>query len=362
MDVADWARPFEKAMLRDVVRRSDALPHLAKTVLLHAGPPLDGDIPGPVRNACVQALLFEGLAADDATARAMLSTGIVELQPAQDHGVATPLAQVVSASMPLAAVGNDQHMRWAPLVEGPAPALRFGTATVQARERLAVMAEFGLQRLSGLLRANPVPLFPIVTHALEQGDECHARTGAANDALVERIVGLSDDERRMLQASPGFALPILMAAALWRLQQGTTGMAACGGNGVSFGFRLHGDTRWRTQPSVPPAGTRFAGHADTEALGAIGDSAVVDVCGLGGQAMSAAPVLCEEWRALLPPSLSAQRAAVIDPATGLVDPARVWSSGVSPLVNLAVLDRAGDAGLIGRGVYSPGAALFGRDD
>ncbi len=359
MEIAQWARPFETAMLRDVVRRRDALPHLAPTVLLHAGPPLDGRLPEPVRNASIQALLYEGLAADEATARALLATRAVELQPAQDHGVATPLAQVVSASMPLVAVGSSQSVRWAPLIEGPAPALRFGTVDAQARERLAAMADFGLARLGPLLRAAPVALHPVVLHALAQGDECHARTGAANEALACAIGGLVEEERSMLRSNPGFTLPILMAAALWRLQQQTTGLAACGGNGVEFGFRLHGDTRWHTQAATPPVGTRFAGHDDTAALGAIGDSAVVDFCGLGGQAIAAAPALCEEWQSALPPLLRAQRRAVVDPATGLVDPARVAASGVSPLVNLAVMDGAGKAGLIGRGVYRPGAALFG---
>ena len=157
---ASWSLPFEGAMLRGVVLRRDALPALGPTVLLHAGPPFQGEPPSAVRQACVQALLFEGLAADAAQARAMLSAGAVELQPAQDHGVATPLAQVVSASMPLAAVGDAASVAWAPLVEGPPPALRFGTEASEARTRLSAITVFGLQRLAPLLRAHPVALAP----------------------------------------------------------------------------------------------------------------------------------------------------------------------------------------------------------
>lgn len=353
-----WSLPFDGASLRDVVLRRDALPGLAPMVLLHAGPPFEGEMPLAVRNACVQALLFEGLARDERQARAMLSSGAVELQPAQDHGVVTPLAQVVSASMPLAVVGDDRSVAWAPLVEGPPPALRFGTEVPEARSRLSAIAALGLERLGPLLRASPVALAPIVARALAEGDECHARTGAANAALLDVVAGLPDADRAALQASPGFVLTLLMAAACWRLRRGRQGLAAVGGNGVAFGLRLHGDARWHRHPATPPVGTRMPGHADTEALGAIGDSAVIDFCGLGGQALAAAPALRDEWRAVLPDALAVRRAAVIDPATGLVDVQRIATSGVPPLVDLAILDGHGVHGLIGRGVYQPDAALF----
>lgn len=357
-DTASWARPFDGAHLRDVVLRRDALPDLGPTVLLHAGPPFEGELPRAVRNACVQALLFEGMAADEAHARAMLSTGAAELRPAQDHGVVTPLAQVVSASMPMAVVGDAARIAWAPLVEGPSPALRFGTEAPEARLRLAAIADFGLQRLAPLLRAQPVALSPIVVQALAQGDECHARTGVANAALVDAIAGLAADDRAALQSSPGFVLTILMAAACWRLRHATYGLAAVGGNGVDFGLRMHGDSRWHRCPATPPVGTRMVGHADTDALGAIGDSAVIDFCGLGGQALAAAPALQDEWRRVLTGDLAAQRAAAVDPATGTVDIARVAARGVPPLVDLAILDLQGTHGLIGRGVYRPDEALF----
>lgn len=357
-DTASWARPFEGASLRDVVLRREALPDLGPMVLLHAGPPFEGEPPRAVRNACVQALLFEGLAADEAHARAMLSTGAVELRSAQDHGVVTPLAQVVSASMPMAVVGDASHVAWAPLVEGPPPALRFGTEAPEARLRLAAIADFGLQRLAPLLRAQPVALSPIVVQALAQGDECHARTGAANAALIEAIAGLAADDRAALQSSPGFVLTILMAAACWRLRHATHGLAAVGGNGIDFGVRMHGGSRWHRYPAAPPMGTRMPGHADTDALGAIGDSAVIDFCGLGGQALAAAPALQDEWRHVLTGDLAAQRAVVVDPATGLVDIARAAASGVPPLVDLAILDQQGTHGLIGRGAYRPDVALF----
>jgi hypothetical protein len=358
-DPAARAAPFSGARWLGVVLRRDALPQLAPTVLLHAGPPFEGDIPPAVRNACVQAILFEGLAPDAAGAQALLSERSVRLLPAQDHNVVTPLAQVVSASMPLAVVGDASHVAWAPLVEGTPPALRFGTDAPQALVRLRAVTDLGLHRLAPLLRAHPVALMPLIAQALADGDECHARTGAANAALVEALIGLSGDDSAALLASPGFVLPILMAAACWRLQQRPLqGVSAVGGNGLAFGLRLHGQAHWRCVPATPPVGTRLPGSEQVEALGAIGDSAVIDFCGLGGQSLDAAPALRQEWRDLLPAGLAQRREAVVDPSSGLVDPERIAASGQLPLVNLAILDRAAARGLLGRGWYAPDHALF----
>jgi hypothetical protein len=93
-------------------------------------------------------------------------------------------------------------------------------------------------------------------------------------------------------------------------------------------------------------------------LGAIGDSAVIDFCGLGGQALSAAPLLASEWSAVLPADALARRERLIDPDTGIVDARRVVASGLAPLINLAIIDRDGAAGLIGRGFYSTPLDLF----
>ncbi|MDB5999255.1 MAG: hypothetical protein JWP52_954 [Rhizobacter sp.] len=358
------AAVFGGALWLDVVRRSDALPKLDRRVLLHAGPPFAslGAMPAAVRQAAVQAILFEGLARSLDTAQALLANGGVQLMPAQNHGVATPLAQVVSASMPLAAVGDGSHTAWAPLIEGAPPALRFGSSAPEAQGRLQAVTELGLVRLGPLLRSRPVALQPLIQQALDKGDECHGRTLAANRVLVDALPGLVPADLAWLNANAGFVLPILMAAACWRLRAGSAGIAAgiaaVGGNGVEFGIRIAGEDRWRTLAALPPHGARFAGQQDTQALGAIGDSAVIDFCGLGGQALCFADALRDEWKSVLPADLLAHRNAVINVQTGLVDAACIVRNATAPLVDLAILDREGTAGLIGRGVYAPATRLF----
>lgn len=364
---AALAARFAGAAWLDVVTRRQALPALPDHVLLHAGPAFDGAVPVPVRHAAIQALRFEGVATTDSAAADLLSSGRVLLQPAQDAGVVTPLAQVVSASMPLAVIGSARRTCLAPLVEGTPPALRFGSLDAGCRERMAVIAALGLRVLAPLLRAHPVRLDTLIERALAGGDECHGRTALANETLVVSIDGLSSTDAVLPASNANFVLPVLMAAAGWLLAGGEGEpvrgrIAGAGGNGVRFGLRVHGRDGWTSVPAQPPVGGRLPGREDATALGAIGDSAVIDFCGLGGQAMHLAPALAAEWAEWMIGDPLTRRKAVVDPGSGCVDLARLIASGTVPQVNLAILDRDGTCGLLGRGFSLPERALFGLAD
>jgi hypothetical protein len=354
----DYARPFAQAHWCDILPRAAACPQLPASVLLHAGPPFRGAAPAPVLNSAVQAVLFEGLAADDAAARALLSRGEIRLQPAQDHGVVTPLAQVVSASMLLVAVRQQDQVCHAPIIEGPAPALRFGSAAPECALRLRAIGRWLDSAVAPLVRREPPAVDELIRIAVDAGEECHARTAAANEALVSALHGLGALHAASLRASPAFVLPVLMAAAAAALRTRRSAVEAIGGNGVDFGVRRRGSPGWRQLPAQAPRGVRLPGSETSVALGAIGDSAVIDFCGLGGQALSAAPQLAAEWSDVLPADALARRGQLIDPRTGLVDPDRITRGALAPLINLAIIDRDGQAGLIGRGVYAPPVGLF----
>jgi hypothetical protein len=354
----DYTKPFRHAVWFDVLRRSAACPALSPAVLLHAGPPLRGAPPSPVMNSAIQALLFEGRAADAAEARDLLVQGRVDLRPAQDHGIVTPLAQVVSASMLLVAVKQEDQVCHAPIIEGPAPALRFGCPGPECLHRLREVGVWIDGKVAPIVRRDPVPIEDVIRVAVAAGDDCHARTGAANEALISMLRGLDAGCAAGLRANPAFVLSILMAAAAAALRTRRCAIEAIGGNGLDFGVRRRGGPHWIQMPADAPCGSRFAGMEAVEPLGAIGDSAVIDYCGLGGQAMSAAPLLATEWRNTLPADALTRRQDLIDPDTGIVDPERIVRAARAPLINLAVLDRAGKAGLIGRGSYSPPVALF----
>jgi hypothetical protein len=338
--VIDFAQALDGATWFDVIPRTAACPHVSPFVLLHAGPPYSEAVPAPVLNCAVQALLYEGLAGDAATARRLLAERTVRLEPAQDHGVATPLAQVVSASMMVFSVRLGSEVRHGAMLEGAAPALRFGSAAPSCRDRLRLLGDRVSRDVAPFLRRQPVELAGIVRAAVAAGDDCHARTGHAHDALLAQLSGVTEDTLECLRGMPAFGLPIFMAAALAALQASGE-VAAIGGNGIDFGLRRRGAAAWRRVGSRPPAGTPLPGCAALDVLPAIGDSVVVDFCGLGGQVDS-----------------PAVRAALIDPKSGVLDAERIASGAGTPVFNLAMLDLNGEAGLVGRGCYSPPMELF----
>jgi Protein of unknown function (DUF1116) len=357
-ETVDYAKPFSRALWFDVVARSAVRPALPAQLLLHAGPPFRGPPPAPVLHAAIQALLFEGLAPDAAAARELLQQGRAQLQPAQDHGIVTPLAQVVSASMLLVAVQQQHQVCYAPLVEGPAPALRFGSAAPETLRRLREVSAWIHSSVAPWARRAPLAIDEIINAAVAAGDECHARTAAANEAMVSRLSGIDAVGAARLRANPAFVLTVLMAAAATALRVHHCEIEAIGGNGIDFGVRRRGDKAWRQMPAHAPQGAHFPGLDAIVALPAIGDSAIIDFCGLGGQALAAAPLLAAEWSGALPADALTRRQGLVDPDNGIVAAARIAGGAGAPLINLAILDRDGAAGLIGRGFYSPPVELF----
>ncbi len=349
------------AHLRRLVRLSDARADLPAHTLLHAGPPYKGKPPGAVMAAAEQAAVIGGFAEDISAARVMLEAGSLSLEPAQDHGIAVPLAMVATPSMWCFEVGDNDNVFYSPVSEGPPPALRFGSAdplcVARARDWTAEVA----RALNPQLGRLP-DIESIMREALREGDDCHAITRAGNERFLELMSELPTGIVADIRANPGFVLGIWMAWAAWKLHTSASEIVAIGGNGIEFGLRRHGETSWSTVSCAPPTGIRFNPQQTAPALGAIGDSALVDVCGFGGQALSHAPVLAAEWAHLLPPDAQSRASVIINGGRRVIDTDVVRATGVTPIINLAILDERGAAAPIGRGFYIVPPSLFGTGD
>ncbi|CAM4385773.1 DUF1116 domain-containing protein [Bordetella muralis] len=363
-DIGRMLAPLQHAYWADVVRLRDALPDLDSRVLLHAGPAYAADavVPVPVMQAAAQAVVFEGAAADVPAALQLLASGAYRFEPAQNHGVVTPLAQVVSSRMPMAEVRLGETARYAPLLEAGVPSLRFGSQDPSCVMALHVISRLGLGGLAPCLRSSPLAVAPWLRTALQQGDECHSRTGVANQSMIEALVAafpaLSDELLSTLSSNPNFVLTLIMAACACVLETQDGDIKAAGGNGVDFGVRMAGESCWRTVPATAPIGCFIPGLENTAVLGAIGDSAVVDFCGLGGQALSLAPALLSLWQDQLPTDAANRARHVLNEQTGLVCARSIAQSRVSPIVHLAMVEAHGVQGLAGRGFYAPPVSLF----
>lgn len=352
---------------------------LPDRTLLHAGPPFPDqrDLPLPVLNSAVHAARFEGWADDVAAARKMIEQGDITLSPAQQWKACAPLAAIISPSMWLQVVedaGSSSRRAFAPINTGTTLPLPHGGAEAAAVvDRLRFVHHEIAPRLDQAL-GEPIELLPIIDDSLRGGDDCHGMTGIGSGliqkTLAKRVDRADEILLSFLDAAPGYFLFLMMAASKV-IMMGAEGVehaaivTTAGGNGRQFGICLASKPdQWIATECTPPSGT-IPHHA--RALGAIGDSAVIDALGLGGLALGCAPTLLNTLKdhapkdvAVLPELLlEITHPTLLDGSCRVALNARkVVETGHEPPNVLGILDADGKAGIIGRGVFNAPVALF----
>jgi len=362
-------------------RASDAI-GLAKDIVLHAGPPFESpaDVSRPIRNSACVAAVFEGLAQSFAEAGDAIDAGAIKLRPAQDHNAVVPLASVISASMWLHEVvdaTNPTRRAFAQINGGGGPALRLGVCSEQTLAHLRWLNDEFAELLVRLLD-EPVDLIEIAKRGLAAGDDCHGRTGAATAVLEARFrnaLAAHPRSQAFLQSGPSFFLNLWMAACRCVLN-GAVGVpdsslvTVAGGNGRNFGIQLAGAPgRWIVVHADPPHGPPYEGPERVQPLGAIGDSALVDVAGFGAMALRYSEAQIRALGPYIPDDGLARPARLfLDrwPAFGDLNllsglcARRVVAAGTSLLVSLGILDAAGVRGRLGGGIYAIPVQIFAQ--
>jgi len=359
---------------------ADAL-GLETHTLLHCGPPAipDHALVQPVLNSAAVACVFEGWANDLDEAIALVRSGSIRFLPAQDHLVATPMAAVVSPSMQIIEI-TDLNGRarpcYAPINgggHGGSPVPRYGRRAPECVEFLRFLNEPVADLLADI-SGEPLPWLPLIDHALIGGDDTHLRHVAAHaclvDSFITRRIGQhsKSEADRFIRQWPFFHLNFWMAAVRCALD-GATGVAssslvtAFGGNGDTFGLQVSGlPGCWFTVEATPPIGRLRDGFSVTDTAGAFGDSASIEAFGLGALAHRYAPQMREllvghRHDDLL--SLPAKLLATEHPrlprsgaCVGLVA-RNVTVHKTTPVIELGIVDRNGEAGGLGAGLYRP---------
>ncbi|MFA3918454.1 YlbE family protein [Ruegeria hyattellae] len=371
---------FDRAMVTQPVwNRFDTAAEalgLAANVLLHAGPAFDSpdQITAPILNSACVAAVWQGLARDFDQAEAMIVTGEIVLKPAQDHDVVTPLAAVVSADMPLHAVYDawrGQQRVYAPINAGNRPAMRLGLRTEAVLDHIRWLNTRFLDVLDKGL-AEGIALVPLAVTGLMAGDDCHGRTPAATEALVAELKdrtpgGITDDTALAFMAdSPSLFLNLWMAATKCMMKraegiEGSSFVTAAGGNGCVVGIQVSGlPGQWFTIPAGPPIGAFDVDLPWDRALGAIGDSAVIDTFGLGAMAIDLSPAQKTTLGGFLPKDATARMSGLSVGAHPYFralnirlgsTARRAVAQGAGPVIGLGILDRLGQAGRLGAGIY-----------
>jgi hypothetical protein len=380
---------FDKAMVTQPVwnrfnTAADAL-NLPQNVLLHAGPAFSApdQITAPILNSACVAAVYEGIAKSFDEAEAMIMAGEIELKPAQDHDVVTPLAAVVSASMPLHTVYDawrGMQRVYAPINGGSRPSLRLGLRSEAVLEHVRWLnTRFRDVLQDGI--AEGIALVPLAVIGLMGGDDCHGRTPVATQALVAELKDRArtpvTDENTLefMAGSPSLFLNLWMAATKCRMKlaegiEGSSFVTAAGGNGREVGIQVSGlPGRWFTVPAEPPKGRFDVDLPNDRALGAVGDSAVVEAFGLGAMATDPSPAQKASLGSYMPDDRRARASGLSvgeHPYFRMLD-VRLGSTArgavaakAGPIVGLGILDRLGLAGRLGGGIYDMPVTPFAQ--
>ena len=359
----------------------DAL-QLKEGRLLHAGPPLTdpGQACRPLLNSAITATLFEGWAATADEAERLTRSGGVSLHAAQDHNCVVPLADVVSPSMWLQVVSDLRSASasaYSPLNGGPTRVMRVGVLGADVLEHLHWINGPFAKTLHGALK-QPVPLIEIADTALIRGDDLHGNTASSTALLLPHLAlkpnDPSDDRcRDFLNSAPGFFLNFWMAATKCMLNaaagiQDATVVIAAGGNGTHFGIQVgRCPGLWFETSAEPPALALEHADLDPFRVGAIGDSAIVDLFGFGAMTtLSARPRPHAAFADVYPNAITVPRQLLTrshprfsqSAPLVVIDARRIPTTKEAPIVSLGVLDKAGQRGRLAGGFYRPPIELF----
>ncbi len=355
----------------------DAL-NLKDNELLHAGPPFKDatSISRPIINSACCAAVYEGLAKDLLHAEQLIQSGDLKFTPAQNHNAVIPLAGVISPSMQLHVVvdsSNPTHKIFAPINGGSGPAMRLGQKSQEVIGHLHwVNGEFN-DWLCDSTQFN-VDLIKLAVHGLTQGDDCHGRTPAATQKFLASFDQKTHHGVSMeyLKSSPSFFLNLWMAACKCMLSaadhmENCSVVTTAGGNGTHVGIQVSGlPGQWITIEAEPPVGDT-GDFVPERALGAIGDSAIVDAAGFGAMAISLSPIQKQALQVGLPDkadSLPAKLLPSVHPGFGSLgirtglNARTVIEVQDTPIVALGILDKLGEKGRIGGGIYQVPINLF----
>jgi hypothetical protein len=288
-----------------VAPAGDVVPGLRAGLLLHAGPPIEfARVCDPQRRALTAAAVFEGWAPDRAAAERMLADGEIALEPGNAHDHVGPMTGVCSPSMPVWVVEADGVRAFSTLNEGPGRTLWFGVGDDEAVDRLRFFRDVLGPTLARLLdHRGPVDVLGLAAQGLNMGDELHMRSQATGNLLMRDLLSAfaalgGEAAARFIAGNHHFFLNLTMAgckcASLAASDvDGASVVTLMSRNGTDMGLQLSGlPGLWFTAPAAPVQDTLLReGFTPDDAALDIGDSAVIECCGLGGMALAAAPAV-----------------------------------------------------------------------
>lgn len=293
-------------VLVDIAPAGEVIPGLQGEMVIHAGPPIEWRrMCGAQRGALTGAVLFEGWAQTPQEAEARLASGEICLEPNHHHQAVGPMAGTISPSLPVFVVENKAfgNRAFCRNVEGMQ---QFGDFSENALNGLRFWRFVAGPAMRAAVRqAGGINLKPIITQALQMGDELHNRHSASSSLFANALAvpmvqaGIAQQDlvktlgymtgHNLLFLGLAMACGKAIADPARDIEYSTMVTAMCR-NGTEFGIRVSGlGDEWFTAPSPKVEGLYVPGYKDEDAGLDMGDSAITETVGWGGFVLGGAP-------------------------------------------------------------------------
>ena len=293
-------------VLVDIAPAGQVIPGLQGKMVTHAGPPIEWPrMCGAQRGAIIGMVLFEGWASTIQEAEAMLARGEICLEPNHHHQAVGPMAGTISPSLPVFVVENRAFGNRA-FCRNVESMQQFGDYSDKALDGLRFWRDVAAPGMQAAVRqAGGISLKPIITQALQMGDELHNRHSASSSLFANALsipmiqAGVPQPEllktlgymtgHNLLFLGLAMACGKAIADPVRDIEYSTLVTAMCR-NGTEFGIRVSGlGDEWFTAPSPKVDGLYVLGYKDEDAGLDMGDSAITETVGWGGFVLGGAP-------------------------------------------------------------------------
>ncbi len=294
-------------VLVDIAPACEVIPGMQDKMVIHSGPPIEWQrMCGAQQGAIMGMVIYEGWAKTPEDAKLMLDRGEIRLEPNHHHQTVGPMAGTISPSTFVWVVENKafENRAFCRQVEGNQ---QFGDYSEQALKGLWLWRDVWAPTLRKALHTiGGLDLKPIITKALQMGDELHNRHSASSSLFANAMaVAIAQTEYahkedvintlRYITNHDLIFLGLAMAAGkaiadpVRDIEYSTVVTAMCR-NGVEFGIRVSGlGDQWFTAPAPVVDGLYMPGYSAEDGGLDMGDSAITETVGWGGFVIGGAP-------------------------------------------------------------------------
>ncbi|GAB3201174.1 DUF1116 domain-containing protein [Nocardioides hungaricus] len=371
-------------LLVGIDRAGAVVPGMGERDVLHCGPAIAwAEMPDPLQRSVRAAVVAEGWADDVEAAGRLVEAGEVTLKPANESRTVLPMATSIGPSAPVYVVQNEAGgvTAYSSLNQGSGAVQWFGVDSDDAIARLRFVRDELAPVLGAALEAKgPVDVFSLAAQGVSMGDDVHLRVQATTNLFLRDLLPYlvrgtnpaAPDVATFLSGNHLMFLNVAMAGAKslveWAAEvPGSSIVTTMSRNGATYGVRLAGGGDWFLAPAPPVQDALYyPGQGPETSAPDIGDSAVLELVGLGGPAAANSPAVAGFLGGRMADAIAATRSmqricAGESPRLRLpildnvgtpvgVDVRKVVELGVTPAVNTGIVHRADGTGQVGAGV------------